>query len=126
MGGFFTMHGLKLLGGGMLVSALAAGTFFLLWQSADARADLNEERFKNAQATILNMELDRTIAEKAAAERAADETKADDQRRELNDAANTPGDSPVDSRLRRLCVLKRQQSGSDGLPSECERFSLEG
>jgi len=123
---FFAPAAIKVLSGGLLASLAAGAVLFALWQIADGRADLAEVRLKNAKATITSLKLDRALAEKAAAEAVADDIRTDNQRRELNDAANTPGDSPIDRRIRRLCVLKRHQSGSDGIPPECGRFDLPG
>ena len=101
MAKFFSVHAIKLLGGGLLASLAAGAVLFALWQIADGRADLAEVRLKNAKATITSLKLDRALAEKAAAEAVADDIRTDNQRRELNDAANTPGDSPIDRRIRR-------------------------
>lgn len=111
--------GIVTIAGLLLFGAVA------MWKAERARADLADMRLKQAEDTITELSLDLQIIQQASAERAEDEQEIDEDRRDLNDALNHPGDSPVDRGLRHLCVLHRQHGGSDGLPPECSRFDLE-
>lgn len=121
---WFQSQAVKLLGGLSLALLIGGGVLWFLWQSADARADRLSDQVAALEGTVLNLELDRAIAEQAAIERAQDKSTLTTQEKELSDARTVPGDSPADRHLRRLCVLRIQQSGRDGLPSQCSRLNL--
>lgn len=123
---FFAPLAIKIFSGVTLALLIAVAVLYFRAEAADAKRVLAEDRLETANDTIDELQLDLAIMETASVERAEDDQRNDDQRRELDNASNTPGDSPADSRLRRLCVLKRQQSGSAGLPPQCSRFDLEG
>lgn len=123
LGNIFAPLGMKILGGSTAI--LLAGCAFCYWQwdRTDTKLDQARVELEAANATIDALKLDMAILQQAAIERANDAETSRTEREELHDATNNPNDSAADRRLRMLCVLRRQQTGSvDGLPAPCQRF----
>jgi len=110
--------------GGLLLAAVALALWFWIgWSNAaNTRDDLATD-LGQAKTTIEILQADAVLKEQAALDRAADNAELTGQERELEDARSTEGDSAAARRLRRLCVILRQQGWDAGADSACGRFA---
>lgn len=105
----FSALGAKLFAGLSLALLLAVA---FLWWRLDAKATALVEAqgdLRAAHAAIELLKLDAELKETASQEREADGADLRDQERELSDARTHQGDTADTRRIRRLCVILRQQ-----------------
>jgi Flp pilus assembly protein TadB len=99
----------KIFGAAALALLLAAA---FLWWRLDAKSEaLGEAKAElaAAEAEIELLKLDADLKETAATEREADNDALRNEERELQDARTHEGDDADTRRIRRLCVVLRQQ-----------------
>jgi hypothetical protein len=113
---------------GFIVIGMALALAVCWWgwtRAADAR-DEAEADLRAAEAEIALLQHQAALVETAAEERAADTDTLRTQDRELSDARNHEGDDADTRRVRRLCVVMRQQGRDTSGLAACQRFAGEG
>lgn len=96
--------------GGMAIAlALALAVCWWGWSNAADKRDELRLELRAAEAEIELLKLDAGLKEAAATEREADNTTLRNEERELSDARTHEGDDADARRIRRLCVVMRQQ-----------------
>lgn len=107
---------------GALGVAIVMLVMWIGWTNAANDRDKAEKLAQDRLELIRDYEEDIEIYETAALQRRIDEANLGNDRQELRDAISIPTDSAADRKLRRRCVLRKQQRPTEGVHPACERF----